>query len=164
MVGGTALDDGLAIPGLRRRSQCTLGVVMTEPSADPSVDRSDAGVTRPVVRGVGLDAQSRCAHYNGPTDIVAIRFMCCGEYSACKDCQAALAGHAIEVWPRAEWAALAILCGACGAGLTILAYLGGDARCRACGAGFNPLCRRHHHFYFDVPREAAAPAAGLRRR
>src|SRR6202046_1542649 len=76
------------------------------------------------VRGVNLDGQTRCAHYHGPTDIIAIKMKCCGEFYACKDCHDALAGHAIEVWPRREWAQQkAILCGGCGAGLSIAEYM-----------------------------------------
>jgi uncharacterized CHY-type Zn-finger protein len=79
---------------------------------------------------------------------VAIKMRCCGVYYACKDCHAALAGHPIEVWPRAEWKTPAILCGACGTELSIRAYLEGGDRCPNCAAPFNPGCRTHHHFYF----------------
>ncbi len=103
-----------------------------------------------MVLGVALDDQSRCAHYHGPHDIVAIRFKCCGKYYACKDCHAALADHAIAVWPESEWTTLASRCGACAVEMTIQDYLSGEARCPACGAGFNPRCRYHHHVYFDV--------------
>lgn len=109
--------------------------------------------TWPKVLGVDVDAQTRCAHYASPFDIVAIRMRCCGDYYACKDCHDALAGHAIRLWPRAEWSEKAILCGACGETLSIEAYVSGDNRCPACGAPFNPGCRNHHHLYF----EATAP-------
>ena len=49
----------------------------------------------PQVRGVELDAQTRCGHYHGSTDIIAIKMKCCGEYYACKDCHIELAGHSI---------------------------------------------------------------------
>jgi len=52
------------------------------------------------VHGVGLDDETRCVHYHGPTDIVAIRHKCCGDYYACKDCHDALAGHPMEAWPE----------------------------------------------------------------
>src|SRR6185312_10479305 len=106
-------------------------------------------ITRPEVRGVGVDSETRCAHYNTPTDIIAIRMKCCGVYYACKDCHEALAGHVIEVWPRAEWDRHAVLCGACGRELTIHEYLGSGYRCPACGAAFNPGCRNHYDFYFE---------------
>jgi uncharacterized CHY-type Zn-finger protein len=106
------------------------------------------------VRGVNLDPQTRCEHYRGPTDIVAIKMKCCGVYYACKDCHAALADHLAdyptEVWPESEWDQRAILCGACGVELTIREYMQCESRCPGCGAPFNPGCRKHYHFYFQV--------------
>jgi uncharacterized CHY-type Zn-finger protein len=100
------------------------------------------------VRGLDLDPQTRCGHYRGPTDIIAIKFKCCGTYYACKDCHVALADHAIEVWPASEWQDIAVRCGACAAELTIAQYLNSGAQCPECHASFNPRCRLHHHFYF----------------
>ena len=111
--------------------------------------------TRPKVLGVDVDAETRCAHWRSPLDIVAIRMRCCGDFYACKDCHDDLAGHAIRVWPRAEWSERAILCGACGQQLTIEAYIGGDHRCPGCGAPFNPGCRHHHHLYFEAVAQTA---------
>lgn len=105
----------------------------------------------PAVRGVNLGSQTRCEHYHGPTDIVAIKMKCCGLYYACNDCHAALADHAVEVWPVSEWNQEAILCGACGTRLTIRQYLEGESRCQFCRAQFNPNCRNHYHYYFQVP-------------
>ena len=65
----------------------------------------------PEVRGVNLDAQTRCAHFHGSTDIIAIKMKCCGVYYACKDCHAALADHPSEIWPEGEWEEKAILLG-----------------------------------------------------
>jgi uncharacterized CHY-type Zn-finger protein len=110
------------------------------------------------VRGVNVDSQTRCEHYRGPTDIIAIKMKCCGEYYACKDCHIALAGHQIEVWPESEWNRQAILCGACGTALTILQYMLSDHRCPSCQEQFNPGCQNHYHFYFQVGR--AQPSQG----
>src|SRR5579862_4743327 len=107
--------------------------------------------TVPEVRGVDLDPQTRCVHYHGPSDIIAIRMKCCGIYYACKDCHAALADHPIEPWPQSEWDREAILCGACGTELTIQAYLQSGSSCPMCREPFNPGCRNHYHFYFDIP-------------
>ena len=104
----------------------------------------------PQVRGVNVDGQTRCKHYHGTTDIIAIKMKCCGEYYACKDCHAELAGHAIEVWPAGEWDTAAILCGGCGVELSVRDYMGCESRCLRCGAGFNPGCRKHYRFYFEV--------------
>jgi uncharacterized CHY-type Zn-finger protein len=109
-------------------------------------------LTSPGVRGVNLDSQTRCEHYHGPTDIIAIKMKCCGLYYACKDCHEMLADHPIAVWPESEWNQQAVLCGACGAMLTILQYMQSDSRCAACGAQFNPGCRSHYHLYFQIPQ------------
>jgi uncharacterized CHY-type Zn-finger protein len=107
----------------------------------------------PDVHGLHLDPQTRCLHYHSPTDIIAIKMKCCATYYACKDCHIALAGHPIEVWPRSEFHQQAILCGACRANLTIREYLQCESRCPICSAPFNPACRNHHHFYFEVGLE-----------
>ena len=108
--------------------------------------------TRPLVCGVDLDAETRCAHYHSALDIIAIKMKCCDSYYACKDCHDALAGHAIEVWPRQEWHQPAVLCGACGTEMSVNAYLNCANRCPICAAPFNPGCRNHYHFYFETVR------------
>ena len=100
------------------------------------------------VRGVNLDPQSRCEHYRGPYDIVAIKMKCCGVYYACKECHQTLADHPIEVWPRSEWTEHAVLCGACGYQMSIEQYMASGYKCPACNVAFNPGCRRHSQFYF----------------
>ena len=107
------------------------------------------GQILPEVRGVNLDAQTRCEHYRGPTDIVAIKMKCCGVYYGCKDCHSALADHEIALWPESEWNRQAILCGACRTELTIEQYLQSESRCPTCREQFNPGCRTHWHFYFE---------------
>lgn len=74
---------------------------------------------------------------------------CCGVYYACKDCHAALADHASEVWPQGDWHRKAVLCGTCSYELSISEYLGCNSKCPGCGAPFNPGCRHHFRFYFD---------------
>ena len=108
---------------------------------------------RESVRGIDLDPQTRCAHYHGPTDIIAIRMKCCGEYYACKDCHGALAGHPIELWPEAQWNERAILCGACKSQMSIREYLQSNYKCSVCAAQFNPKCKNHYHYYFAVERD-----------
>jgi uncharacterized CHY-type Zn-finger protein len=105
---------------------------------------------RPFVSGIDLDPQTRCVHYNKPSDIIAIRMKCCGTYYACKDCHDAIAGHAIEVWPRSKWDIQAVLCGACGIEMSIQQYLDCANECPGCNATFNPGCRNHHHLYFET--------------
>jgi len=102
------------------------------------------------VKGLDLDAQTRCLHYRGPTDIIAIKMRCCETWYACIDCHAALAGHSAMVWPRSEWHRLAVRCGVCAATLTVTEYLESGNRCPGCGSGFNPGCRNHYHLYFET--------------
>ena len=102
------------------------------------------------VRGIGVDEATRCAHWHSPLDVVAIRMKCCGEYYACKDCHDALAGHAIQLWPCGERDTRAVLCGICANEMSIQAYLDCADKCPACGAAFNPGCRLHRQFYFEV--------------
>jgi len=114
--------------------------------------------TFPRVHGINLDSQTRCQHYYGATDIVAIKMKCCGLYYACKDCHESLADHSTALWPEGAWNEPAVLCGACGAILTILQYMQSDSRSPACRAQFNPGCRNHNHFYFQVPQTTEAPS------
>jgi uncharacterized CHY-type Zn-finger protein len=104
----------------------------------------------PEVRGVNVDPQTRCVHYYSAVDVIAIKMKCCGVYYACKDCHAALAGHDIQVWPESEWLQKAVLCGCCRTELSINEYMASEHRCPACGAEFNPGCKKHYRFYFEV--------------
>lgn len=111
------------------------------------------------VRGLGLDAQSRCAHWHGPTDVVAIRMACCGVYYACIDCHTALADHPAQPWPATSGDARAVLCGACGHEMSIAAYLSSGSQCPACAHPFNPGCQRHWPHYFTLPLVPSSPTA-----
>ncbi|MGH8012008.1 MAG: CHY zinc finger protein [Candidatus Binataceae bacterium] len=102
------------------------------------------------VRGIGLDAHTRCEHYRGVTDIVAIKFKCCVTYYSCYYCHQAQSGHGVQIWPRSEFEEKAILCGACGTELTIRQYLECGAICPGCAAGFNPRCELHYSLYFEM--------------
>lgn len=96
-----------------------------------------------------VDDQTRCAHYHGPSDVIAIKFRCCGEFYPCYRCHQEAAGHPIERWPAAEQDQPAILCGVCGAVLTIRSYLDSGGSCPKCSAPFNKRCSLHHHLYFE---------------
>jgi uncharacterized CHY-type Zn-finger protein len=100
--------------------------------------------------GVEVDAETRCAHWHSPLDIIAIKFKCCGRWFPCFDCHSELADHAAAVWPADEFDERAILCGACGAKLTIEQYSNCESMCPACGAAFNPGCSKHRHLYFAL--------------
>ena len=103
------------------------------------------------VQGIDLDPNTRCLHYHGPADVIAIKMRCCQTYYACIECHAALAGHPTEAWPRNEWHEKAALCGVCGGELSVGEYLDSGNRCPLCEARFNPGCRNHYHLYFEMP-------------
>jgi uncharacterized CHY-type Zn-finger protein len=111
---------------------------------------TDLNAMRPRVLGVSVDGETRCAHYHSPRDIIALRIKCCSAWYACKDCHDALAGHALERWPRAEWDERAVLCGVCGTEMRIREYLANADACSTCKAKFNPGCRDHQRFYFEM--------------
>lgn len=101
------------------------------------------------VHGAVVDDNTRCVHYNGPTDIIAIRFRCCGRFYPCFQCHAEAETHPATRWAPTEWAERVILCGACGHTLSIDEYRGVSG-CPACGSAFNDGCRLHAHLYFEV--------------
>ncbi|WP_256820850.1 CHY zinc finger protein [Dietzia sp. Die43] len=119
-------------------------------SADRDAD-DGRDVERPAavtVLGATVDDQTRCVHYHGPLDVIAIRFHCCGEFYPCFRCHADATDHALSVWPRDEFDTDALLCGACWSTLTIAEYQAVDA-CPACGTAFNPGCSLHYPLYFE---------------
>lgn len=103
------------------------------------------------VRGVGVDAQTRCVHYSTARDVVAIQFECCRSFHCCHECHDASADHETRVWPREAFDERAILCGVCGTRHAIADYLADGSACPACDAAFNPGCRTHRHRYFETP-------------
>ena len=105
---------------------------------------------RPAVNGVAVDDQTRCAHYHDASDVIAMRFACCGEWFPCIDCHREVADHPVTVWPLTERDREAVLCGICGLRLTIVEYMGCDSTCPGCGAAFNPACSSHWHYYFEM--------------
>lgn len=99
--------------------------------------------------GVDLDAEGRCAHWRGPTDVVAIRFACCAPFWGCHACHDELADHRPVRWTRSERHRAVVLCGVCDHTLSIRTYLSVDG-CPSCGHPFNPRCATHHPLYFEV--------------
>jgi uncharacterized CHY-type Zn-finger protein len=102
------------------------------------------------INGIDVDVETRCGHYYGPNDIVALKFKCCGKWFPCHQCHAELAEHTAIVWPKEELHAFAVLCGACGRQLNIREYLDCDSVCPQCRRQFNPGCARHYHLYFEA--------------
>ncbi|QLH81047.1 CHY zinc finger protein [Halosimplex pelagicum] len=102
------------------------------------------------LRGVAVDAETRCGHYDDAVDVVAIRFSCCDCYYPCFRCHETLADHEPERIARESFDDPGVLCGVCGERLSVREYLDCDDACPACGASFNPGCRRHRDRYFAV--------------
>ena len=100
------------------------------------------------LRGVAVDADTRCVHYDAPVDVVAIRFPCCECYYPCFRCHEAVTDHEPARIPRERFRDPGVLCGACGATLTVDEYLDCGDACPDCEAAFNPGCRRHRDRYF----------------
>jgi len=105
------------------------------------------------VLGGVVDDQTRCVHYHGPTDVIAMRFKCCDAYFPCLRCheEYATPAHPIERWAIDDLERRAVLCGVCDHELRIEEYLEASG-CPACDAPFNPGCRLHHDAYFAFPR------------
>ncbi|WP_328702201.1 CHY zinc finger protein [Alicyclobacillus suci] len=103
-----------------------------------------------VVRGVGVQPDTKCAHYASEKDIIAIKFPCCNTYYPCHACHEAVANHKATVWPNDQFREKAVLCGHCGHELSIQDYLEANNTCPSCFASFNPGCSRHYHLYFSM--------------
>ena len=101
------------------------------------------------LRGVAVDPETRCVHWDDPVDVVALRCGGCDVYYPCFACHDEVTDHRLEPWPRDRFDEPAVLCGRCGSTLTARAYLGCGDACPACGAAFNPGCRRHRDRYFE---------------
>jgi len=102
------------------------------------------------LRGVSVDTETRCAHYDSEVDVIALRFGCCETYFPCFRCHQAVADHDSAVWPRERFEESAVLCGVCRETLTAAQYLSRGDNCPHCGATFNPGCRAHHDRYFEL--------------
>ena len=102
--------------------------------------------------GCDVDAQTRCVHYHTDRDVIAIKFACCETYYPCFQCHDACADHDAERWAPEQFDEPAVLCGVCGAELTIQQYLDCDNECPNCEAAFNPGCRDHLERYVAVEK------------
>ncbi len=102
-----------------------------------------------MIKGKLVDNHTRCTHYHSPLDVIAIKFKCCGEYYPCFYCHEETATHAVEKWLKSEFGTKAILCGMCGAQMSIDGYKSSGYQCPFCKVAFNPKCKNHDHLYFE---------------
>lgn len=116
-------------------------------SRTTSAPATDARFDVPL-RGVAVGPETRCAHYDGPRDVIAIRFACCEVYYPCVECHAATTAHSATPWPHSRRHEPTVLCGVCGRTMSAVAYLQADHICPHCEAAFNPGCATHHDRYF----------------
>jgi uncharacterized CHY-type Zn-finger protein len=79
------------------------------------------------LRGVAVDPETRCAHWDDPVDVIALRWGCWEAYYPWDACHDAAADHPAEPWPRDRFDEPAVLCGVCGATLSAREYLDGDS-------------------------------------
>lgn len=94
------------------------------------------------IRGIDVDAQSRCAHWHSDVDVVANTCGACHELWACALCHDELADHRFAPVDRHL---PSVMCGACGRMMTHAEY---GASCPSCGHPFNPGCKLHEDTYF----------------
>lgn len=100
------------------------------------------------VRGLSVDADTRCCHYDSKQDVVAFRFACCQIFFPCYKCHEATVDHTSQPLPSNRFGERAVLCGVCGGSLTAFDYLEADYQCPSCNADFNPGCQSHLKHYF----------------
>lgn len=101
------------------------------------------------IKGPVIDGETRCAHYHGDNDRIAIKFFCCGDWFPCHACHEEAGCGSPEVWPKDRFDERAVLCGGCGHQLTVREYLEGEPSCPECGTSFNPGCKLHRALYFE---------------
>lgn len=116
----------------------------------------------PEVAGRTVDDATRCVHHDGDDDVVAIKAPCCGTWYPCYECHDDAEDHALQPWARDAFETEAVLCGVCEATHSIHGYLDADDRCPACGADWNPACRKHHPIYFDVDPSSVRGSPAIR--
>ncbi|MFB4161194.1 CHY zinc finger protein [Geomicrobium sp. JSM 1781026] len=100
------------------------------------------------IHGQVLDEETRCVHYDGPTDIIAIKFACCGRYYPCIHCHEESESHRRRTWATNERDERAIYCGACKTEHTIQTYMN-HTHCPRCSSLWNENCKYHYHYYFE---------------
>ncbi|CAM3784869.1 CHY zinc finger protein [Alkalicoccus chagannorensis] len=96
-----------------------------------------------------VDQQTRCRHYHGPTDVIALKCGCCSVYYPCVSCHLERTGRPFQR-RRLSDPSPAVLCGVCGEEMSAAAYLNAGNACPSCRAGFNPGCAAHYHLYFEM--------------
>ncbi|WP_210200631.1 CHY zinc finger protein [Alkalicoccus urumqiensis] len=96
-----------------------------------------------------MDNETRCRHYNGPLDRIALKCSCCDTYYSCAACHEEHTGRAFQPIPETEMHVPAVLCGSCQNEMTPASYISCGDQCPHCRAPFNPGCKNHYAMYFS---------------
>ncbi len=96
------------------------------------------------IHGKELDKNGRCAHWHGPSDVVALLCGKCGKYYACYSCHDEMEDHPFEA--TGSETEYPVVCGNCMTRLTREEYMTGA--CPHCKFAFNPGCCKHYDIYF----------------
>ena len=107
------------------------------------------------VYGRAVDGQTRCVHWHGPLDVVALRLPCCDRFYPCRRCHDECADHPARRWPASASDEVVAVCGVCGTQMTAAEYLRATG-CPRCGTPFNPRCALHRDLYFE-PGASSSP-------
>lgn len=105
------------------------------------------------IKGKIVDSETRCEHWNGVNDIIALKLKCCPEYYyPCIQCHNELTTHPVQKFDLTVNSDIkCIMCGHCGKELTFKEYLSfsNPLSCPCCKHPFNENCRLHYHYYFE---------------
>ncbi|SCV02318.1 LANO_0F16710g1_1 [Lachancea nothofagi CBS 11611] len=107
-------------------------------------------------RGLLIDNQTRCVHWNSELDIVCFKFKCCQKFYSCHSCHDSLETHTTKRYSLTkDQKEPVVLCGACRNIMTFDQYqsklaCGSHLQCPSCRAPFNPNCKLHYSIYFDI--------------
>lgn len=106
-----------------------------------------------LVRGFPIDNETRCIHWKGPNDIIALKFKCCPTvFFPCYTCHNVATTHKIEKFDlNIDYNVKCILCGHCKSQLTFKQYttFQNDLQCPMCKHKFNQSCKLHYNLYFN---------------
>lgn len=99
-------------------------------------------------KGINVDKEGRCAHYNKFEDIVSYQFPNDNAFYPCHKCYEVIHHHLPKQKYTLDSEYEAVLCGHCNTTIPVNKYIGSD-ECPRCNHPFNPGCKNHYHLYFS---------------
>lgn len=109
------------------------------------------------IYGKLVDKETRCVHYHGDKDIIALQCAACLKFYPCYQCHNEEETHLFQPWLKTQFDQQAIFCGHCRTQLSIHCYLQAD-ECPQCHHPFNPNCAKHYSLYFQIDEHTAETA------